>query len=196
MLTITARSRNRIRAKSDPFSAVSSRVSTLSAPLPHQSPDEIRLTRRNEAREREARRQARREARARGDTDALAEIRQQAEAAADMSVSQTLNAEHQAANRKRRVSGVQYAELGVQYTELDAQLHNRTRIRANSSESDNRPLLDSAASISRQSARSRAFSNTNTLGTHYRVGSPTIVEPPAAGLSEPLNQLLDTEKPL
>lgn len=127
---------------------------------------QIRLARRNEAREREARRQARREARARGDTDALAEIRRQAEAAADMSVSQALIAEHQTANRERRVSSVQYAELGVQR-------HDGTRLRANSSESDNRPLLDSAASISGQSTRSRAFSNTRTLGTHHRVGSST-----------------------
>jgi hypothetical protein len=62
--------------------------------------------------------------------------------------------------RDRRVSSVQYGDLGVAR-------HDGTRLRANSSESDNRPLLDSAASISGQSARSRAIS-TNTLQTHYR----------------------------
>ncbi|KAF2691638.1 hypothetical protein K458DRAFT_438038 [Lentithecium fluviatile CBS 122367] len=121
---------------------------------------QIRLARRQEAREREERRQARRDARARGDIQALAEIRRRAEQAAEESVSQMLIAEHQGANRERRVSAVQYSDLGVAR-------HDGTRLRANSSESDNRPLLDSAASISGQSGRSRAFSN-NTLNTHYR----------------------------
>jgi hypothetical protein len=121
---------------------------------------QIRLARRREATEREERRQARREARARGDTAALAEIRRRAEAAAEESLSQALIVEHQSANRDRRVSEVQYGDLGVAR-------HDGTRLRANSTESDKRPLLDSAASISGQSARSRAASN-NTLHTHYR----------------------------
>jgi hypothetical protein len=121
---------------------------------------QIRLARRQEAREREERRQARREARARGDQQALAEIRRRAEAANELSVSQALIAEHQGANRDRRVSSVAYGDLGVAR-------HDGTRLRANSTESDNRPLLDSAASISGQSSRSRALS-TNTLNTHRR----------------------------
>lgn len=129
---------------------------------------QIRLARRREAAEREERRQARREARARGDMQALAEIRQRAEAAAEESLSQVLIAEHQGANRDRRVSSVQYGDLGLAR-------HDGTRLRANSSESDNRPLLDSAASISGQSARSRAFSTTNTLNTHYRGPSVSSV---------------------
>ncbi|KAF2007217.1 hypothetical protein P154DRAFT_420263 [Amniculicola lignicola CBS 123094] len=129
---------------------------------------QIRLARRREAREREERRQARREARARGDTAALAEIRAQAEAAAEESLSAMLIAEHQGANRERRVSSVQYRDLGVAR-------HDGTRLRANSSESDVRPLLDSAASISGQSARSRAPSTTNTLHTHYRGPSVSSV---------------------
>ena len=118
---------------------------------------QIRLARRVEAADREARRQARREARARGDTQALADIRRRAEEAADLSVSQMLIAEHQAntRTRDRRVSSVAYGELGVAR-------HDGTRLRANSSESDNRPLLDSAASISGQSGRSRAYTN-NTV---------------------------------
>ncbi|KAF2254670.1 hypothetical protein BU26DRAFT_559337 [Trematosphaeria pertusa] len=128
---------------------------------------QIRLARRAEAREREERRQARRAARARGDYEALAEIRRRAEQAAEESLSQILIQEHQTANRERRVSSVQYGDLGVAR-------HDGTRIRANSSESDQRPLLDSAASISGQSARSRALSN-NTLHTHYRGPSASSV---------------------
>jgi hypothetical protein len=114
---------------------------------------QIRLARRVEAADREARRQARREARARGDVQALADIRRRAEEAADLSVSQMLIAEHQSNTRARdrRVSSVAYGDLGVAR-------HDGTRLRANSTESDNRPLLDSAASISGQSHHSRAYS--------------------------------------
>lgn len=127
---------------------------------------QIRLARRVEAADREARRQARREARARGDIQALADIRRRAEEAADLSVSQMLIAEHQARvnNRDRRVSSVAYGDLGVAR-------HDGTRLRANSSESDNRPLLDSAASISGQSQYSR-----NTLGAHQRGLSITSID--------------------
>jgi len=124
---------------------------------------QIRLARRIEAAEREARRQARREARQRGDVQTLADIRRRAEEAADLSVSQLLIAEHQAANRDRRVSSVAYGDLGVAR-------HDGTRLRANSAESDNHPLLDSAASISGQS-RTRA-----TLDTHHRGLSLTSVD--------------------
>ncbi|CAI6336850.1 unnamed protein product [Periconia digitata] len=130
---------------------------------------QIRVARRAEAREREERRQARREARLRGDHETLAELRRRAEQAAEESVSQMLIAEHQTANRERRVSSVQYGDLGVAR-------HDGTRLRANSSESDNRPLLDSAASISGLSGRSRAVSS-NTLNTssHYRGASASSV---------------------
>jgi hypothetical protein len=125
---------------------------------------QIRLARRVEAADREARREARRAARARGDIHALAELRRRAEEAADLSVSQMLIADHQATarTRDRRVSSVAYGDLGVAR-------HDGTRLRANSTESDNRPLLDSAASISGQSHHSRAHSN-NTLDpdTHRR----------------------------
>lgn len=134
---------------------------------------QIRVARRTEAREREERRQARREARQRGDSEALADIRRRAEQAAEESVSQLLIATHQGANRERRVSSVQYADLGVAR-------HDGTRLRANSTESDNRPLLDSAASISGQSGRSRAVSNntlslSNTNSNHYRGASASSV---------------------
>lgn len=134
---------------------------------------QIRLARRVEAADREARRQARREARSRGDVQALADIRRRAEEAADLSVSQLLIAEHQsnARNRERdrRVSSVAYGDLGVAR-------HDGTRVRANSSESDRRPLLDSAASISGQSARSRVTGNTLDPETHARGLSITSID--------------------
>jgi hypothetical protein len=130
---------------------------------------QIRLARRVEQTDREARRQARREARARGDVQALADIRRMAEEAADLSVSQMLIAEHQTRNRSRdrRVSSVQYGDLGVAR-------HDGTRLRANSSESDNRPLLDSAASIS---GRSRANTGNTLDFTHQRGLSVTSISP-------------------
>jgi hypothetical protein len=130
---------------------------------------QIRLARRQEARDREERRQARREARMRGDHQALAEIRRRAERATEESVSQLLISEHQGANRERRVSSVQYGDIGLAR-------HDGTRLRANSTESDNRPLLDSAASISGISGRSRGYSN-NTLNAqgHSRGASASSV---------------------
>ncbi|KAJ4286324.1 hypothetical protein N0V90_013358 [Kalmusia sp. IMI 367209] len=138
---------------------------------------QIRLARRAEARDREERRQQRREARQRGDYEALAEIRRRAEQAAEESVSQMLIATHQTANRERRVSSVQYGDLGVAR-------HDGTRIRANSTDSDNRPLLDGAASISGQSGgRTRGLSNT-TLNTHHRGPSASSVRSLSSRASE------------
>ena len=54
-------------------------------------------------------------------------------------------------SRNRRVSSVSYADLGVAR-------HDGSRLRADSTESDRRPLLDSAASIGGQEDRSRASS--------------------------------------
>lgn len=128
---------------------------------------QIRLARRAEQREREERRRLRREARARGDVETLAELRRRAESSASENVSSMLIAEHQAQNRDRRVSSVQYAELGVAR-------HDGTRLRANSAESDNRPLLDSAASIGGSSTRSRPMSG-RTLSNHFRGPSASSV---------------------
>jgi hypothetical protein len=81
-----------------------------------------------------------------------------------------LIAEHQSRNRDRRVSSVAYGDLGVAR-------HDGTRLRANSHDSDHRPLLDSAASISGVSGRSRGFTNNsqNTLDTHHRGPSVTSI---------------------
>lgn len=108
---------------------------------------QIRRARRQEQSEREERRRARREARARGDFATLQRLQQESQQRADNPLaSQQLIAEHQAADRQRRVSSVQYADLGVAR-------HDGSRIRANSTDSDNRPLLDSAASIAGSSVR-------------------------------------------
>lgn len=106
---------------------------------------QIRLQRRTEVAEREDRRRRRQEARARGDFAEVERIRQEGRDATrsrEAAGAAAMIAEHQAAmsNRERRVSSVSYAELGVAR-------HDGTRIRANSNDSD-RPLLDSAASMS------------------------------------------------
>jgi hypothetical protein len=80
------------------------------------------------------------------------------------------------ASRERRVSSVQYAELGVAR-------HDGSRIRANSTDSDNRPLLDSAASISGQSLghpsmHSRGMSVSSAVSVSTANGSDTGDSPP------------------
>lgn len=120
---------------------------------------QIRRARRDEQAEREERRRQRREARSRGDFETLRRLQEESRQRAqdDTLVSQQLIAEHQNTDRRRRVSSVQYAELGVAR-------HDGSRIRANSTESDNRPLLDSAASISGASTRPSALTSMHTRG--------------------------------
>ncbi|EME49604.1 hypothetical protein DOTSEDRAFT_68403 [Dothistroma septosporum NZE10] len=104
----------------------------------------IRLQRRTEIAEREERRQRRREARQRGDFAEVERIRQESAAANQARETQgatAMIAEHQGRNRDTRVSSVSYAALGVAR-------HDGTRIRSDSANSDSRPLLDSAASMS------------------------------------------------
>lgn len=110
---------------------------------------QIRLQRRQEIAEREQRREARRDARRREDYGALAAMRQESIWRAEQRASAgaaAMIAEHHANARDRRVSSVSYADLGVAR-------HDGTRLRANSTDSDNRPLLDSAASISESNMR-------------------------------------------
>ncbi|KAI7088623.1 hypothetical protein KC356_g3143 [Hortaea werneckii] len=104
---------------------------------------QIRVQRRQEIADRDDRRRRRREARARNDQAELRRITQEsraAEEARETSGAVAMIAEHHSRSRDRRVSSVSYADLGVAR-------HDGTRIRANSNESD-RPLLDSAASMS------------------------------------------------
>ena len=129
---------------------------------------QIRLQRRQEIAERDARRQRRREARARNDYAELQRIRQEsllANEQREIAGAAAMIAEHQANPRERRVSSVSYAELGVAR-------HDGTRIRGNSTDSE-RPLLDSAASIS-GGASIRPWS-TQSLGAHQRGRSASSV---------------------
>lgn len=128
----------------------------------------IRQARRREIEERNERRRQRHEARAAGDWARLEQLRlddqRRARARADSAgsssshlatstiggptesstnaSSSTLIAEHNVrmASRDRRVSSVSYADLGLAR-------HDGSRIRADSIDSDHRPLLDSAAGM-------------------------------------------------
>jgi hypothetical protein len=130
---------------------------------------QIRRARRQEAAEREERRRQRREARDRGDLVTLARLeaesrRRAAEAADGLLLSAQLIAEHQSRNgsRDRRVSSVQYADVGVAR-------HDGSRVRAASFESDQRPLLDSAASFGAASAAAgRPGSETPSSAAYHR----------------------------
>ena len=111
---------------------------------------QIRVQRRQENAEREAQRQERRDARARGDFIRLEVLRSQsrnrdrsrssASASNPHLSASTLLAEHQARGRERRIASVNYAALG-------RVRHDGTRLRNNSADSDNRPLLQNAAGI-------------------------------------------------
>ncbi|KAK7547717.1 hypothetical protein IWX49DRAFT_579611 [Phyllosticta citricarpa] len=126
---------------------------------------QIRVARRAEQADREERRRIRREARERGDLETVARLRRETRERQENGglLSASLIAEHQAATsqRERRVSSVQYAEVGVAR-------HDGTRIRANSAESDNRPLLDSASSFGASQPSSGRI-------THHRGMSSTSV---------------------
>lgn len=122
---------------------------------------QIRLQRRNEIADREERRRLRREARDRGDIATLATLRQESLLRAEqrqLAGAQAMITEHQLRDRERRVSSVSYADLGVAR-------HDGTRVRANSEESE-RPLLDSAASITGLSMRH--WSIGDSLSAHRR----------------------------
>ena len=130
----------------------------------------IRQARRREINEREERRRERAAAREAGDWARLEQLRLQSQARARARAgsvassttslgeadSSTLIAEHtlRTASRERRVSSVSYASLGLAR-------HDGSRIRADSVESDHRPLLDSAASMG----------GTNRSATSSRRGS-------------------------
>ena len=153
----------------------------------------IRQARRREAEEREERRQQRREAREQGDWARLQQLNQESRArararsdaslltanatASPASSSSNLQAGLQedsafliaelasireAGRRSRRVSSVSYADLGLAR-------HDGSRIRADSVESDVRPLLDSAASMGGSRGASRQSSpGRRRGGSHMR----------------------------
>ncbi|OXV11504.1 hypothetical protein Egran_00735 [Elaphomyces granulatus] len=129
---------------------------------------QIRLRRRQEIAEREERRRQRREARERGDITRLQELRRESVARAGGSngtSAATMLIEHQSRGRDRRVSSVTYAELGHVW-------HDGSRVRGNSADSDQLPLLESAGPFGRnstsslpQTSHSREFSASSILST-------------------------------
>lgn len=147
---------------------------------------QIRQARRREINDREERRRERAAAREAGDWARLEQLRLQSHArararadSAGSSVSSmagavvtasALIAEHQAraASRERRVSSVSYASLGLAR-------HDGSRIRADSVESDHRPLLDSAASFgghdrsAPSSRRGSGLFQTSTFAPHPQI---------------------------
>ncbi|KAG8533191.1 uncharacterized protein KY384_001974 [Bacidia gigantensis] len=125
----------------------------------------IRQVRRQEAADRDERRRQRREAREQGDWARLEQLRLDAQrrararsdsnvsaesSTASLPTSRELIAEHnaRAASRDRRVSSVSYAELGLAR-------HDGSRLRAESIDSDHRPLLDNAAHMAGNGANNR-----------------------------------------
>ncbi|GAB7353618.1 hypothetical protein MBLNU459_g4033t1 [Dothideomycetes sp. NU459] len=130
----------------------------------------IRQQRRHEAAEREDRRRRRREARTRGDHATLTALRRESVLRATYrqeNGSQAMIAEHNSRPRERRVSAVSYGDLGVA-------THNGTRVRANSNDSDSRPLLD-GASASDMSGPGRPWVSRDSFSTHHRMPSATSV---------------------
>lgn len=131
---------------------------------------QIRLQRRREIAEQEARRAARRDARARGDLVTLQALREDSLARAalgDITSATAMIADHQSRSRERRVSSVSYADLGVAR-------HDGTRLRGNSTDSDHRPLLDSAASISGNTIRPWVTGDSLSIHRRDRSGSSAM----------------------
>lgn len=160
-----------------------------------QSLYNIRQARRREIDERAERRRQRQEARAAADWARLEQLRlderRRARARADSAgsgsthmptsntgeptdsniSSSTLIAEHNArtASRERRVSSVSYADLGLAR-------HDGSRIRAESIDNDNQPLLESAAGMgaggaSASNSRRSSLWNIHTNRQHSRAAS-------------------------
>lgn len=151
---------------------------------------QIRVQRRAEVAEREDRWRRRQDARARGDTAELERIRAEGRAATQartITGAQAMIQSHQAAvgSRERRVSSVSYAELGVAR-------HDGTRIRANSRDSDNRPLLESAASFGRNGTSLRLWSTQESLPyNHHRNQSQVSQSGSGLDLSDDGSEIVD-----
>ncbi|THW73065.1 hypothetical protein D6D19_05965 [Aureobasidium pullulans] len=131
---------------------------------------QIRQARRQEAAEREDRRRRRREARARGDLDALNALRHETALRVTLeraNGSNSMVAEHNARPRERRISAVSYGDLGVAR-------HDGSRVRANSTESDSRPLLNDASNTG-TAAPLRPWLSRGSFSTHHRMASATSV---------------------
>lgn len=133
---------------------------------------QIRLRRREELAERDERRRLRREARAAGDTARLQQLSRDSLAAREANATRpsasVMLAEHQNRDRHRRISSVTYADIGHVR-------HDGSRIRANSNESDQRPLLDNArlsthSILTMQSQTRSSVSGISTLSASVHSG--------------------------
>lgn len=102
---------------------------------------QIRLRRREELAERGERRRQRQEARAAGDTDRLMQLSRASMASREANrgrpSASAMLVEHQARDRHHRIASVSYADIGHVR-------HDGSRIRANSNDSDSRPLLENS----------------------------------------------------
>lgn len=133
---------------------------------------QIRLRRREELADRDERRRLRREARAAGNTARLQQLSRDSVAArevnADRPSASAMLAEHQSRGRHQRISSVTYADIGHVR-------HDGSRIRANSNDSDQRPLLDTARQstqsiLSMQSQARSSVSGMSTLSASVHSG--------------------------
>lgn len=142
---------------------------------------QIRLRRREEIAEREERQRQRREALAENDFARLQQITRDSQAARELHQSngtsaRAMLADHQTQARHQRFSSVSYAEVGHVR-------HDGSRIRANSAESEQRPLLNSEARNSTHSilttnsqAPSSGLTLTHTLSESIHSGRDTPPE--------------------
>lgn len=122
---------------------------------------QIRVQRRREAAEREERRRERQQAREAGNHARLQQI--SVESIAARNTAAEMFANHRSRSREQRVSSVSYAELGQVR-------HDGSRIRANSNDSDQRPLLETGAG--------GRESRTSVSSVHDRDGSTSSLLAP------------------
>jgi hypothetical protein len=139
---------------------------------------QIRLRRREEIAEREERQRQRREALAAGDFARLQQITRDSQASRELNQTNGTSAramllEHQAQVRHQRFSSVIYTELGNVR-------HYGSRIRANSAESEQRPLLSSDARNSTHS-----ILTTNSQAPSGLTLTPTLSESIHSGRDTP-----------
>lgn len=142
---------------------------------------QIRLRRRLEIAAREERRRERREARSRGDLARLEElrresIRRRSEDASLAPSAATLLAQHRARSRQNRIASVSYADLGEVR-------HDGSRLRANSADSDQRPLLESASAMGADTGAPLALAFTRT-SSHTREDSGSSMMSASTGGSD------------
>ncbi|KAJ5895120.1 hypothetical protein N7495_006811 [Penicillium taxi] len=142
---------------------------------------QIRVQRRQQVADREARRQERRDARARGDALRMDLLnRESRHGRVGRPSAAAIIAEHRNRERNRRIASVSYAEIGHVR-------HDGTRLRADS-DSDSRPLLQSASSpsledpLTLQLTQQSSFASSTRTTETYAGGTeldPLVLAPTA-----------------